>query len=116
MGKKNFDVERDKYQKIFKENKELKQALAIAKSELERAKKPCKCQKPEKEYSPPTRQERPQEKIPKRVEAVQEIANGDCPVCSGITIKAEYTKMGIHMVLTRCTEPKCTFRMNVRKE
>ena len=111
MGKENYNKEKDKYQKIFNENKQLKHDVARLKSEIERAKKPCKCQKPEKEYPMPIRQDKPQ----KRVEAVREISGGSCPLCSGVTIKAEYTRQGEEWALVRCTEPNCKYRTNGKK-
>lgn len=111
MGKESYNKEKDKYQKLFNENKELKHELSRTKAELERAKKPCKCQKAEKEYSVPPKQE----KTSKRVEAVREIGGGNCPLCSGVTIKAEYTRQGEEWALTRCTEPGCKYRVNGKK-
>lgn len=105
MGKEKFDKEKDRYQKLFNENKELKKRNNFLEHELERSKKSCDCQKVEKE-------DKKQEKNVKKQELNTRSNGGDCPKCSSVMIRVDYSKMGDPWVLIRCTNPDCKHRTN----
>jgi len=89
MGKKKFNKEDDRYQKMFNENKELKRELSIAKNQIERSKKPCSCERPPKKEKA---------KEPDLIVEKSEI----CEKCGLEMAVVEYSKIGESWFFLRC--------------